>query len=571
MYKIASLILLVSFYFDVYTQKKVTVTLQVSDCQSKETLPFANVVSYKNQTGTASNFEGNFSFTTTVGDTLQITFIGYKKKVIAVDNFLGTTQICLIPKSINIEPITIGAKSNFLYDLVAECRKNRFTEKQISKTYFLLKSTINKKQVELVEAYYNGTFQDYNVQELELKNGRIYLSKFDSSSYVSMGTSAGINLHKTFDLNLYFPGSPLEWNQQKLRKNFKLDFTEKFKEEDKTIYVIDFKEREHEGKFYGRLWIDSTNKVLIKVRLQNNFGANSPFIAVGNADKITNISFDITKNFEFISGINTIKSIDFNYKLNYIRKDKQKVKVETKAILFAYDYTNAFVLPSFNKSYKLNDYQGINLAPYSLSYWENNSEFKLMANEKEKRLFIENNATNLIDSFSYDPISKQISFSEPTYRKWSLNRMTLRDLKDRSTRRKYMNVYLQYNLDVKLFMNINKIGDSKEIQLVTILDPFTSYSNLYDSPNSNAFINMYFDLVEIKRRELQSKIDERQSIKTIQKLYAETNSELVGISKVFFTETAGGTNRKGMSEWNEYIYKHLKIDNLELFQVEFKY
>jgi len=81
-----------------------------------------------------------------------------------------------------------------------------------AKSYFLLKSTINSKQVELVEAYYNGIYQDHNLKDLQLKNGRIYLSKFENNSYVSMGTSSGINLHKTFDFNLYFPGSPLEWN-----------------------------------------------------------------------------------------------------------------------------------------------------------------------------------------------------------------------------------------------------------------------------------------------------------------------------------------------------------------------
>ena|GEM_PF-6404467 len=154
------------------------------------------------------------------------------------------------------------------------------------------------------------------------------------------------------------------------------------------------------------MWIDSTNQIVLKIRLQSEFGRNSPFIAVGNAEKIATIRFDITKNFKLLSRINTIQSIDFNYTLNYLRKDKQKVTVETKAVLFAYDYTSEFVLPSFDKTYKVNDYQEISLAPYSFSFWESNSEFKLLAKESEKRLFIENNTTNLIDSFSYDPVSK---------------------------------------------------------------------------------------------------------------------------------------------------------------------
>jgi len=41
--------------------------------------------------------------------------------------------------------------------------------------------------------------------------------------------------------------------------------------------------------------------------------------------------------------------------------------------------------------------------------------------------------------------------------------------------------------------------------------------------------------------------------------------------EIFFTETAGGTNRKGMTDWNEYIYSRLQINNLQLFRVTFKY
>ena len=194
-----------------------------------------------------------------------------------------------------------------------------------------------------------------------------------------------------------------------------------------------------------------------------------------------------------------------------------------------------------------------------------------MAKESEKRLFIESNTTNLIDSFSYNPITREISFNEPTYRRWSINRVRLNDIKDRSSARKYMNVYLKYNLDVKIFMDINLQKDSNEVQLVTILDPFTSYSNLSNSPNSIAFVNMYFDLVEIKKRELERKIKTSLNVKEIKLLYEETNAELIDISRDFFTETAGGTNKTGMSEWNEYVYRQLGIDNLELFKVEFKY
>ena len=76
-------------------------------------------------------------------------------------------------------------------------------------------------------------------------------------------------------------------------------------------------------------------------------------------------------------------------------------------------------------------------------------------------------------------------------------------------------------------MNIIQIGNLKEVQLVTILDPFTSYSKLDNNPQSADFVNMYFDLVEIKKQGFQSITNNYQDIEIIQKLYRKTNLELV--------------------------------------------
>ncbi|MFT5666044.1 MAG: hypothetical protein ACI9DK_000222 [Vicingaceae bacterium] len=94
----------------------------------------------------------------------------------------------------------------------------------------------------------------------------------------------------------------------------------------------------------------------MKIKLQNKFGENSPFVAVGDAEEINKINFDITKTFQLESGINSIKSIDFNYKLHYQRSNNQSINVETKAVLFAYDNEQTFVAPFFVKFYQLNDY-----------------------------------------------------------------------------------------------------------------------------------------------------------------------------------------------------------------------
>jgi hypothetical protein len=142
----------------------------------------------------------------------------------------------------------------------------------------------------------------------------------------------------------------------------------------------------------------------------------------------------------------------------------------------------------------------------------------------------------MIDSFSYNPTSNKISFKEPTYRKWSAKRIQLGAMKDNFWAKKQLNVHRSYNLDVKIFMDINQIEDSTYVQLATILDPFTSYSNLNKTAVTKAFVNMYFDFVEIKKRQLQRSIQGISAIKQIKECYTLANIELVKSSKSYFTK-----------------------------------
>lgn len=559
------------FFCNALAQQNVTLQLRVNDCESNKALPFANIYSKSIQNGSATNFEGAFSFTTSIQDTLEITFIGYEKFILPVKKFLDQKQICLVPKAVQLGDVEITAKSTFLYELVTRCRANRLTKPTESKTYLLLKSKVNNQQVELLEAYYNGKYRNYNVDRLDLKIGRIFLAPYNESFFVSLGTSQGINMHKTFGENLFFPSSPLELNKKKMIRKFDLIFHEKFKQDGSSIYVIDFKKKgsSYSG-FNGRIWLDSTKSELIKVVLKNEEGNSSPFIPVGNAQEIDDVKFDITKTFQTINGIRTIRSIDFNYQLSYTRENSNQVTVETKAILFAYQYADEFLLPTFQKEYFLNDYQSMSLAPYNRFFWEENQEFKLATEEKDKNLFINRKTTNFIDSFSYNPTTRIISFQQPTYRRWNSKRVYLADFMHQGENSSSVNlysIYARYRIDIKIYMDINPIGDSVDVQLATIFDPFTSYSYLEKSPETLAFINMLFDLAEIQKRKLAKEIEGMKDVNQIQEKYEDSIAEFEEIASDYYISVVGGTKLNGMKSWNDYILSELGIDNFAAFDL----
>lgn len=53
------------YLLDASTQEKVTIELQIFECKTKESLPFANIISGKSKKETARNFDGLFTFETT--------------------------------------------------------------------------------------------------------------------------------------------------------------------------------------------------------------------------------------------------------------------------------------------------------------------------------------------------------------------------------------------------------------------------------------------------------------------------------------------------------------------------
>ena len=150
--------------------------------------------------------------------------------------------------------------------MVSKCRKSATYKRKKAKTYFELETHIKNKQVELVECYYNGEFEGYDLQNLALKNGRIALALYGNRFFVSTETSNALNMHKLFDYNDFFPRSPFDLNKKKLKKRYTLRLAKKYKDEQSnTIYVVTFFPKENsKNAFEGKVWIDSLEKSIVK-------------------------------------------------------------------------------------------------------------------------------------------------------------------------------------------------------------------------------------------------------------------------------------------------------------------
>jgi hypothetical protein len=122
-------------------------------------------------------------------------------------------------------------------------------------------------------------------------------------------------------------------------------------------------------------------------------------------------------------------------------------------------------------------------------------------------------------------------------------------------------------LKTQILLDVNTVGDSLACDTYTVFEEINSHYKMPVETYTNPMVNMYFDICEIKRRELQAMLDScRLSLEEIKKLYYRIEEEKEVLSFNFLTETDYGANKDRMKQWNQYIIDNLGIDNVKMFE-----
>ena len=125
-----------------------------------------------------------------------------------------------------------------------------------------------------------------------------------------------------------------------------------------------------------------------------------------------------------------------------------------------------------------------------------------------------------------------------------------------------------YQLKVQLFYDLLQTKDSTMLLTSCVIDPYQTYYKLSVDATVNCFINMYFDLCEIGRREFELKCRKEALNPTrIEELYNEVQQNQDAVLNEYLTQVDRGQNRKAMLKWNEIIKAELGIDNVDLFSL----
>ena len=281
---------------------------------------------------------------------------------------------------------------------------------------------------------------------------------------------------------------------------------------------------------------------------------------------------EMTKSFQEINNSPFISSIDYNYNVVYRDTSGNELEATTRAYLNAFDYNTTFNLPNFEFTRHLHkDYRNITAGGYDAIFWNGTTEFRFFERMDEVENFIKENYIddNLLFPKRKSGNKQQLEFP---YIMWNEKRFEMAQVSDEiieNSKRTRAFESDRYNLNLKLYCDVNDIQDSMIYRLATILDPVGSYYHFQITDLDRAFMNIYFDLMEIQKRKFETELSKMQhpSIELVNNLYKKHINEFKVNSKLFVSETNKGRNWDKMEKWNTFILKTLSIDNLKMLNL----
>jgi hypothetical protein len=124
-----------------------------------------------------------------------------------------------------------------------------------------------------------------------------------------------------------------------------------------------------------------------------------------------------------------------------------------------------------------------------------------------------------------------------------------------------------YRFNSQIFLDINTINEVNYCTSYSVFNAGNSYLRVPNDTLTQIFTNIYFDIIEIERREMQDKLDANTyTLKQIDEIYYATLDKIDEAVNNYFEDVVLWTNINGLKKWNQYVYENLGIDNFLEFQ-----
>jgi hypothetical protein len=562
--------LLLSFSFSGYAQPSSAIEGIVND-ENNEPLAFVSVVNLTTRQCTITSQAGEFVLSASAGDSVLFTFVGYHRHVIRLQSIHQELIVTLQTSPQLLNEVTIKASDDkYLYDLFKACKQQAPKETHTSKAYFELRSFAAGQQTELVEGYFNATSSGYTLDALDMKAGRFGFQLVNNRFFTSIDASAALRRLDIFSNTSYLPANPFSLSASAFRKQYYLDVIHQYYNDQRdSIYVIRAIPRDTSGRYFETIaTINASQKLIKRVQLLCKGAASLPFRPLFRMDSIQHASLHI--NLTFTDAPVNLQHIDLRYTVKYKSRNEYTYDVSAQSVLYCYDHDDPFWLPYFTfADPEIADYRKINVIQYDEVFW-NNQQFR----PGDRRLhnlqfYHDSNTVTSVFAYGHESMFGYRGIFHQPFVAWSTDRVRLKEIIEDTIVNNFNTAELtasKYNISAKLYLDVNQWRDTLRVTTRAILDPFETYYRLPLDSAAQCAINIYFDIAEIERRELEREIlasDGSRAV--IDSLYHARVDHLEEMKMNFFGSVNRGTDMKAMEEANALIVAMLGIDNMALF------
>lgn len=611
--KLAILFLL--FSISCYSQQ-IKIGSVVKDGQTKEPLAYCSVSILGTRKGTITNADGGFTVTVkSEKDLLEFSYLGYESKTIPASELQKNECVFLQKNTFELQEVEIHADIDYLYDILVNSRKKlqQNNSERLSKAYYAIETKATpleiysyetnndslknpvlnihiispeeqeEKTVELLECFYNASMAGDRINDLKFRNGKVFSQRAENF-YFSLNSSKAMGLFCFFEKNEIFPSCPFQYGKSGMKRIFNLELLSF----DGNNYNIKFYPRDNSNKYFsGDVWIEKKSMQVLKVNLVIDNAEVYPLVPSAVVDTVKNFSLKISNSFNPQNGFSPDYTA-FDYSFNYVSKGGSFIsesnyknsisKINSKGLIYYYDYESPFILPFFDYDYDYNDYVLLSLFPYNNDFWEANNIVQLTENQKEKFeignniKITKNDVSEDNNSFKGYFTNKESGWFSDCFVFW------LADKRIQLAKPSQMEDFLKSaqqtpfpdelcKLEIQILLDVTEKGDSVISKSWTVFDTMNSVYKYVQTSETGAFLNIYFDICEIERRKMQTQLDENKyTLSEIEAIYNSTKSEIDKITKQFLDDSDRGRDNIGLKKWNKYVLENLGINNLELIK-----
>ncbi len=554
-------------------------TLRVVDKVDGRPLPYATVLLKRTARGTITNTDGYFSLPSNAeGDTIRISFVGYQTSFLAVNNLREGQHITLLRSSQELREVTVRPDDEVYRRIAAIARDLHRTSAVEGRMFFGMETYSDTVPVEMIHGYYNARTVGARLNGITLKQGRIGIAPKDDRYYINYNTTRAFALMDIQAEESPYPHSPLRFTKAAdLKRGFHAEVVSTGSGPDAVDHLRVVPRAHNPEAFTLDLWVEPKTEWIRALELQCTNCPKHPFIALFDHGRIDTVDLRYRQTWT-TSGWRQPEVMELTLRVAYTGPGFSEAYL-THAVMHLFDIRSKFIEPLFAFSGDLPDYLRMNWLPEDTAFWERMHPPLPTARQQRDMEFLRNN--DLRDGQWLLRLGPDTRYLASHYARWHpTERVLLQGVATQVPTEPFQRtriseltgehaIYigpLPVNLVAQIYLDLDTVNGTLLHRSATVLDGNHSFDMVADQPWSAAFHNIWFDLCELERRELERRLDQPgTNLLRAKALHTEYTARLKALTQRYLEETAYGDRFSGLGPWNERVKRELGIDNLNLF------